>query len=148
MTYKPLALAAAALVAGFLSLGGAGAANVMSGGATAPGLATSQDANVQQVSHRKKWRHWRGNGNDNRRWRHRRHGGSAVWLGLGLAPFYGSYYAPYYAPYYAQPTYYPRARGSRHVRWCLERYRSYDMRSNTFMGFDGDRHRCRSPYRT
>ena len=33
-----------------------------------------------------------------------------------------------------------------HVWWCLNRYRSYDIRSDTFMGYDGRRHRCNSPY--
>lgn len=30
-----------------------------------------------------------------------------------------------------------------HVEWCLSRYRSYDPRSDTFVGRDGRRHRCR-----
>jgi hypothetical protein len=29
-----------------------------------------------------------------------------------------------------------------HVAACYARYRSYDERSNTFMGFDGMRHTC------
>jgi hypothetical protein len=33
-----------------------------------------------------------------------------------------------------------------HVEWCLNRYRSYNPRTNTFMGYDGYRHRCKSPY--
>lgn len=33
-----------------------------------------------------------------------------------------------------------------HVEWCLNRYRSYNPRTNTFMGYDGFRHRCNSPY--
>jgi hypothetical protein len=33
-----------------------------------------------------------------------------------------------------------------HVAYCLDRYRSYHVRSNTYMGYDGYRHRCRSPY--
>lgn len=32
-----------------------------------------------------------------------------------------------------------------HIRWCAARYRSYDARSNTFVGFDGRRHRCTGP---
>ena len=37
--------------------------------------------------------------------------------------------------------------GSSHVQWCLNRYRSYDPASDTFLGYDGYRHRCNSPYR-
>jgi hypothetical protein len=36
---------------------------------------------------------------------------------------------------------------SAHVRWCLNRYRSYDPSSDSFLGYDGYRHRCNSPYR-
>lgn len=58
------------------------------------------------------------------------------WLGV---PYYGT---PYYDPYYdAAP------RHSAHVEWCLRRYRSYNPRTDTFRGYDGLDHRCRSPYR-
>jgi hypothetical protein len=33
-----------------------------------------------------------------------------------------------------------------HVEWCLDRYRSYDPESDTFLGYDGYRHPCNSPY--
>jgi Ni/Co efflux regulator RcnB len=36
---------------------------------------------------------------------------------------------------------------SSHVDWCLNRYRSYDPSTDTFLGYDGYRHRCNSPYR-
>ncbi|QIG50441.1 BA14K family protein [Nordella sp. HKS 07] len=86
-------------------------------------------------------------------------GGSGIALGLGFAPFFGGYYGgyggyggyyndyPYY--YYRRPYYRPYYRpvGNSHVRWCLNRYRSYSPRSDTFMGYDGRRHYCRSPYR-
>lgn len=32
--------------------------------------------------------------------------------------------------------------GGSHVDACFARYRSYDARSDTYVGFDGDRHRC------
>jgi hypothetical protein len=31
---------------------------------------------------------------------------------------------------------------SSHVQRCEARYRSYDRRSDSYVGFDGDRHRC------
>jgi hypothetical protein len=34
----------------------------------------------------------------------------------------------------------------RHVRWCMNNYQSYDADSNTFVTYDGDVRRCRSPY--
>jgi hypothetical protein len=35
---------------------------------------------------------------------------------------------------------------STHVAWCMERYRSYDPASDSFLGYDGLRHRCNSPF--
>lgn len=35
---------------------------------------------------------------------------------------------------------------SAHVAWCMERYRSYDPASDSFLGYDGLRHRCNSPF--
>lgn len=149
MKYKPLALAAAALTAGFLSFGGAQAATVMTAN-TAPAATTApmQDGNIQLAAHR-----WYRHGGD---WGHR-HGGSGVYLGLGLPLFGGygdDYYDDYgygygYGPYrgYYAPRAYVTPSGGSHVRWCMSRYRSYDPRSNTFMGYDGDRHQCVSPYR-
>jgi hypothetical protein len=40
-----------------------------------------------------------------------------------------------------------RPAGNRHVRWCMNRYRSYDPSTNTFVAYDGDVRRCVSPYR-
>jgi hypothetical protein len=36
--------------------------------------------------------------------------------------------------------------GSSHVAWCDNRYRSYDVRRDAFKGYDGEWHRCNSPY--
>jgi hypothetical protein len=48
----------------------------------------------------------------------------------------------YYGDYHGNYNY----GGGGHVRWCLNRYRSYNPRTDTFVGHDGYRHRCRSPY--
>jgi BA14K-like protein len=71
----------------------------------------------------------------------------AIIGGVLAAPYYyggGPYYAygggPYYAPapgYYAQPYGDDDA-----VAYCMQRYRSYDPRSGTFLGNDGYRHPC------
>lgn len=34
----------------------------------------------------------------------------------------------------------------RHADWCASRYRSYDLRSNTWMSNSGQRRRCNSPF--
>lgn len=40
-----------------------------------------------------------------------------------------------------------RPAGSRHVRWCSNRYRSYDPSTDTYVTYGGDVRRCVSPYR-
>jgi len=140
MKYKLLAMAAAAVTAGFLSFGTAEAANVMSGASAVPVIPTSQASNVQLAGHHHN--HWR--------WRRHHHGfgGSGLWLGFGV-PLYGGGYGGY--PYYAYDDDYDddyiAPRGSRHVRYCLNRYLTYNIRTNTFRGYDGYLHQCRSPYR-
>ena len=36
---------------------------------------------------------------------------------------------------------------SAHVEWCAARYRSYDVRTDTYQPYHGPRRHCRSPYR-
>ncbi len=36
--------------------------------------------------------------------------------------------------------------GSRHVQWCLDRYRSYNPRTNTWVSYSGRVNQCVSPY--
>jgi hypothetical protein len=71
----------------------------------------------------------------------------------GPRPYYyggGPYYAPGYAPgpYYADPGYADPGpysadpTGGDPVTYCMQRFRSYDARSGTYLGFDGYRHPC------
>ncbi|MBS9720448.1 BA14K family protein [Tianweitania sp. BSSL-BM11] len=42
----------------------------------------------------------------------------------------------------------PRVRrGSSHVQWCYDRYRSYRASDNTYQPYNGPRRQCNSPYR-
>ena len=82
------------------------------------------------------------------RWR----GGWGWGLGAGLAagaiiggalaaPYYGpGYYYP--GPYYPAPAYYPSGPGGDAVAYCMQRFRSYDPGSGTYLGNDGNRHPC------
>lgn len=36
--------------------------------------------------------------------------------------------------------------GDRHVEWCLDRYRSYNPRDNTWVSYSGNVNQCNSPY--
>jgi BA14K-like protein len=72
----------------------------------------------------------------------------------GPRPYYygpGPYYAPgAYAPgpYYADPGYEDPGpysadpNGGDPVAYCLQRFKSYDPRSRTYLGYDGFRHPC------
>jgi len=70
-------------------------------------------------------------------------------------PYYGPpvYGGPVYrGPVYREPAYrgpvYRRHvnRGSAHVSWCYDRYRSYRAWDNTFQPYHGPRRQCWSPY--
>jgi hypothetical protein len=113
------------------------------------GLNTAAQASelVQQVGHRKHWngrrhwhhrRHWRGHHHDNDWW------GWPLGFGLSLGvPLYANRYYGYsdYGNDYGYSDY-----GNGHVEYCLNRYRSYDPGTNTFLGYDGLRHECIGPY--
>ncbi len=103
------------------------------------------------VNHR---RHWRGRGGGD--------AAAAIIGGLaagaiigGLArpryydDYYGGYYEPrYYRPrVYYQPRVYYRSGGlDAHQQWCLNRWKSYDVRSDTYQPYNGPRRYCNSPY--
>lgn len=89
--------------------------------------------------------------------------GAIVGLGVGALvapprPYYvpvQPYYPPapvYYPPppvvYPAPPppAYYQVSSWQAHVDYCRARYRSYNVATDTFTGYDGYQHRCVSPY--
>jgi hypothetical protein len=133
-------LAATALVAaGIVSTAGAASAMPLAGGLALGNAAPSSVESVQ----------WRGRGWG---WGAPAAGFAAGALlgGALLAPRYyapGPYYygpGPYYAPepYYADPGPYADPAGGDPVAYCLQRFKSYDPRSGTYLGFDGLRHPC------
>lgn len=70
---------------------------------------------------------------------------------IGLPGFYYPYYYNNYgyndySSGYGNGYGYSSGYGGGHVQWCLNRYRSYNVRTNTFRGYDGYNHRCISPY--
>jgi hypothetical protein len=54
----------------------------------------------------------------------------------GYYPYYG--YAPYYPAY---PVYRPYPLDPA-IAYCIRRFKSYDVHSRTYLGYDGRRHRC------
>lgn len=69
-------------------------------------------------------------------------------IGLGYGLGYGSGYYDdgYYGGGYYGRGYYRGGYGSRHVQWCLNRYRSYNPSSNTWVSYSGRVRQCYSPY--
>src|SRR5262249_18747699 len=95
------------------------------------------------------WKGQKWKGNNNWDGHHRRHGGGNWGWGLGgfalgygrgalSGPYYGGYDRPYYGGGYYS--------GDAHVQWCLDRYRSYNPRTNTFFVRPGVERVCVSPY--
>lgn len=153
-----MALAVAAVPAFLAPLAGpaaafpaeVGAGHLMLGGsAGSPSL-------LQDVKHRYRYYYGRHGNNwryDGWRYNHRYYGPRYRYRYPRYPYYYGGlwYSDPWWRydyPYYGY-RYYPRYRvndDAAHVEWCLNRYRSYNPRTDTFLGYDGRRHRCNSPY--
>ena len=98
----------------------------------------SGSTNIEQVQMKKKrWQYnkWQHGDRKRKRDRHHRHYRDGFWYS---SPFWFSFTVPLAASRYGS--------GSAHVEWCYDRYRSSDARTDTFMGYDGRRHYCNSPY--
>lgn len=76
---------------------------------------------------------WRCRGWRGRHWRGRYWGPRRVWIAprVVIRP---------------APRYVVRRGYNAHVRWCLNRYASYNPATNTFLSYDGYYKRCISPY--
>ena len=84
-------------------------------------------------------------------YRHHYRGGGGFWPGVAVGVGVGSTYG-----YYGSPSYYDDSYGyyddsavaaappsdDEAVAYCMQRYRSYDPASGTYLGNDGLRHPC------
>ncbi len=150
-----------ALIAGSAA---AGALMLIAGGASAatipvqpkPVVGSQIDlggATIEQVAHRPSHRY------RYHRWDRRYHGPRYRYRRPGWGHYYGGYWyrtpwwtLPLAAPAIVAPTIVAPAPvygggGNAHVQWCLNRYRSYNPRTDQFLGYDGQYHYCDSPYR-
>jgi BA14K-like protein len=57
---------------------------------------------------------------------------------IGIGP--GFYYDPY--PYYYEPYYFEAPDDVDAIESCIRRFKSYDLRTRTYLGYDGLRHPC------
>jgi hypothetical protein len=146
-------------LAGIVALGGSVAATAPALSAGMPVVQIEKDSAVVDVRDRR-WRkadrrHWDRRHWDRRHYRHHRHRDNGAWIGAGIAGLAagaligGALSGPRYYGY-AEPrvVYVPRS-GSYEpwsAAWydyCESRYRSFDPRTGTFLGYDGRRHFCR-----
>ncbi|NNM74803.1 BA14K family protein [Enterovirga aerilata] len=134
------ALAAAAL----------GTAGLLSGAATnaasaAPITAERLDAAGVKVEYTQYRRGWRGRGYHGPRYGYRggyyRRGYGAAPLigGLAAGALIGGAIASQAAP---APGYYAAPPDDDAVAYCMQRFKSYDPASGTYLGYDGQRHPC------
>jgi hypothetical protein len=118
-----------------------------------PVIELNENPLLTDVRHRRNYHHrgghYRNYGYRNYGYRHHRHyrhnnyygyprwGLGGIGLGFGLGYYNDGYYGGYYR----------RGYGSGHVAWCLNRYRSYNPRTNTWVAYSGRVRQCHSPYR-
>jgi hypothetical protein len=119
------------MIALFLSatICGVGSAASLSA-ATLSGSHFGADSQVTRLSQAIAWKH------GHRAYRHP-HG--------RYRHFHNGFY--YRNPWWTVPLALPGAvtRAVVHTNWCLDHYKSYDPESDTYMGYDGERHRCIGP---
>lgn len=146
---KGLALTAVALALPLAAISTANALPATSALALSTPMANAANAgqNITQVQYRGRRGYYRGGGG--------RYYGGGAGLGLGLAagallggaiaagsnPYYGPGYGygPGYAPGYAVA---PAYGGGDAEAYCMQRYRSYDPASGTYLNNDGNRYPC------
>jgi BA14K-like protein len=146
---KGLAVAALALTLPMVGVSASNAAPL----APSTGIAATSSAAASHDLTDVYYRRWGGGG-----WGYRRGGwgwgGAAAGLAAGAiiggaiaansAPYYGYGYGPGYypAPGYAVAPGYVEGGGGDAVAYCMQRYRSYDPRSGTYLNNDGNRYPC------
>lgn len=155
MTFKKgCAVAALALALPMAAMSSGNAAPLASASALAAPVAAANNSNplLTEVQ----WRRvggYRGYGYRGYGYR-RGWGGAGVGVGLAAGALIGgaiaagaanSYYGPgYYGPgYYSEPVVVePGYAGGDAVSYCMQRFKSYDPGSGTYLGYDGLRHPC------
>ena len=141
---------------------GASAAAMFPFSAVTSGDVQGASGGIIQVDN-KKWykkKKWNNNNNwNNDNWQYRKHRhrhNDGLYLSLPL--IIGGGYAA--NQYYGDDDYddgdygyddsdygdYGGGLSSRHVRFCLNKYQSYNPRNNTWVAYSGRVHQCRSPY--
>jgi hypothetical protein len=149
--YSPLILGMLGIST--LAFSGAGASAMLPLAPAASGEANTINDRIVQVKHmnngRKYGMNWNkknfnkcfyNNGGCYHKHRHNHFDRSYLYLPLIIGGF-GAYNSYDYDDNYGYA-----GLSSAHVRWCLNRYRSYNPRTNLWVSFSGKKHQCDSPY--
>lgn len=117
---------------------------------TAPAFGAGGQSLAVQVSHDRNKHH----GDWNGKWSPDRHGDRCSRRNNHCRHYYRGFY--YENPWWILPMVgagialsnrgYDDGYGSRHVEWCLDHYRSYNIRTNTWVSYSGRIRECISPY--
>jgi hypothetical protein len=114
-----------------------------------PAVLGGQTADLMvEVKHRRDHRQLR------RHWNRKRDGNRCRTRFGNCRHYYRGYY--YSSPWWTLPLIggsiilgnqnYNRGYGNAHIRWCQDRYRSYNVRTNTWVAYSGAVRQCVSPY--
>ena len=121
----------------------------------ATGQANASSDGIVQVDHKKKWKKKKWNNNYDWQYRkHRHRNNDGIYLSLPLIiggayaanQYYGDDYYDDGDYGYDDGDYGGGSMSSRHVQWCLHKYRSYNPRYNTWVAYSGQVKKCYSPY--
>ena len=131
--------------------GSASAAAMLPLSQAVTGDANAAAGGIVQANHKKKWKKkWHSGDNDwyYRKHRHRHRDGIYLSLPLIIGGAYAAnrYYGDGYYDDYYYDDYDGGGLSSRHVRYCLNKYKSYNPRTNLWVSYSGRVKQCRSPY--
>ena len=132
---KGIAVAAIALALPLTMGSSANAAPLMAGSALSTANNATSSSDFTQVRWRGRGGYYRGG-----------YGWGGVGAGLAAGALIGGAIAASQGPYYYGPGY-GYAPGPAYVEgdavgYCMQRFKSYDPRSGTYLGYDGLRHPC------
>ena len=133
---------------------GASAAAMLPLSPPAIGEANAINGGVIQVKHKNKWhkKHsnycWNGGCYNKHKHRRNHYDRSYLYLPLVIGGGYGgyNYYNDDYGDYDDYDDYDGGGLSSRHIRYCLNKYRSYNPRTNLWVSYSGRVKQCYSPY--
>lgn len=159
--FKHSLIALAALGAGLIGFSASEASAFTASQSTPAMVAAGNPLLVEVRDHNRNGMRRKGDWNNNNnhqnyRYDRRRHGDRCNSWNNRCRHYHNGYY--YANPWWVLPLvgagialsnrgdYYDGGYGNGHVEWCMNRYRSYNVRTNTWVSYSGRVNQCISPY--